>query len=260
MNIDSNSVDQRLRRVIPFVQPFGITNAPVRVGSGNNVVETPRRLWRMNIYSGTMNGNYIGSNTNERFFQQRAIALALMSYTLAVPDYPDSSPTIPWCWQSFDSMISYAPEFGAEASRYGLGYEYRFAYFHNDIHPIPNMQLSLSDTNRNFYRLPLLTYNHLSSLFFVVLTDRNGYWQQGQIDQNTPVTNMNTQNTELTYLYIVPPDYIYNLKLPGPIRSISTHRLTSVSLSDVYTVARYEFFAPYPIVSIQRCKYHITKI
>jgi len=68
MNIDSNSVDQRLRRVIPFVQPFGITNAPVRVGSGNNVVETPRRLWRMNIYSGTMNGNYIGSNTNERFF------------------------------------------------------------------------------------------------------------------------------------------------------------------------------------------------
>jgi len=244
-HIDDNSIDMRLSRIVPSIQPFGITNVPVRVGSGANVLETPRRLWRMNVYSGTMRGTYIDFNPNERFFQQRAIALALMSYTLAVPDYPDSSPTIPWCWQSFDSMLSYAPEFGAEASRYGLGYEYRFAYFHNDIHPIPDIRLFLGNTDSNSYRLPLLTYNHLSPLFFVVLTDRNGNWQHGQIDSHTPNTNMNTQNTELTYLYIVPPDYMYNLKLPGPIRSISTHRLTSASLRDVYTVARYEFFAPY---------------
>jgi len=245
MTVDSDSVDQRLRRVIPFIQPFGITNVPVRVGSGENVVETPRRLWRMNVYSGTMSGTYIGFNPNESFFQKRAIALALMSYTLAVPDYPNSSPNIPWCWQSFDSMLSYAPEFGAEASKYGLGYEFRFAYFHNDIHPIPNMRLSLGNIDSNLYRLPLLTYNHLSPLFFVVLTDRNGYWQHGHLDDFSADTAMNTINTELTYLYIVPPDYIYNFKLPGPIRSISTHRFTSESLSDIYTVARYEFFAPY---------------
>jgi hypothetical protein len=240
--IDNDSVDTRLRRVIPNIQPFGITNAPVRVSVGNSVIETPRRLWRMNVYSGTMDGNYMGS---EAFFQQRAIALALMSYTLAVPDYPDASPSIPWCWQSFDSMLSYAPEVGAEASKYGIGYEYRFAYFHDDIHPIPNMQLSLGSTDVDLYRLPLLTYNHVLPLFFVVLTDRNGYWQQGATDPNTFVTYMNTTGQELTYLYIVPPDYIYNLKLPGPIRSISTHRWTSNSLSDVYTVARYELFAPY---------------
>ncbi len=240
MPSDANSIDTRLQRVIPNIQPYGITNAPVRVG--NPAIETPRRLWRMNIYSGDINRNYI---SNEYFFQQRAIALALMSYTLAVPDYPDASPSIPWCWQSFDSMLSYAPESGAQVSKYGLGYEYRFAYFHNDIHPIPNMQLSLGSTNSNSYRLPLMTYNHLLPLFFVVLTDRNGYWQQGQAYTNTPVTAMNTTNTELTYLYIVPPDYMYNLKLPGPIRSISTHKLTSDVLSNVYTVARYEFFAPY---------------
>jgi len=237
---DNDSVDMRLRRVIPLIQPFGITNAPVRVDT--SAVETPRRLWRMNIYSGTVNDNYIG---NESFFQRRAIALALMSYTLAVPDYPETSSSIPWCWQSFDSMLSYAPESDAQASRYGIGYEYRFAYFHNDIHPISGMQLSLGSTNSELYRLPLLTYNHLLPLFFVVLTDRNGYWQHRQTVQNTPDTAMNTKNTELTYLYIVPPDYMYNLKLPGPIRSISTHRLTNDSLSDVYTVARYEFFAPY---------------
>jgi hypothetical protein len=113
---DSDSIDVQLRRLIPSIQPFGITNAPVRVDIPAS--ETPRRLWRMNIYSGTMDGNYIGSDPNEVFFQQRAIALALMSYTLTVPDYPDSSPTIPWCWQSFDSMLSYAPEFGAQASKY----------------------------------------------------------------------------------------------------------------------------------------------
>ena len=244
-HIDDNSIDMRLSRVVPSVQPFGITNVPVRVGSGGNVVETPRRLWRMNVYSGTMRGTYIDFNPNESFFQQRAIALALMSYTLAVPDYPESSPTIPWCWQSFDSMLSYAPEFGAEASKYGLGYEFRFAYFHNDIHPIPNMRLSLGNIDSNLYRLPLLTYNHLSPLFFVVLTDRNGYWQHGRPDAFSADTAMNTRNTELTYLYIVPPDYIYNVKLPGPIRSISTHKFTSESLLDIYTVARYEFFAPY---------------
>ena len=238
-NIDDNSVDVRLRRVVSSIQPFGITNVPVRVRIGTNNVETPRKLWRMNIYSGTLNSTYLDSNFREKFFQRRAIALALMSYTLAAPDYPDSSPTIPWCWQSFDSMLSYAPESGAQASRYGLGYEFRFAYFHNDIHPIPDMLLTLYNTDISLYRLPLLTYNHLSPLFFVVLTDRNGYWE------NSDNTKMNTKNTELTYLYIVPPDYIYNLKLPGPIRSISTHRFTSESLSDVYTVARYEFFAPY---------------
>jgi hypothetical protein len=244
-HINDNSIDMRLSRIAPSIQPFGITNVPVRVGSGENVVETPRRLWRMNVYSGTMRGTYIDFNPNERFFQQRAIALALMSYTLAVPDYPDSSPNIPWCWQAFDSMLSYAPEFGAEASKYGLGYEYRFAYFHNDIHPIPNMQLSLNDIDSNSYRLPLLTYNHLSPLFFVVLTDRNGYWQHGHLDGFSANTAMNTINTELTYLYVVPPDYIYNVKLPGPIRSISTHIFTSESMIDIYTVARYEFFAPY---------------
>jgi len=244
--ITDDNVDSRLECVMPFVQPFGITNAPVRVNIGSSTTMTPTRLWRMNIYSGTMNGNYMGFDINERFFQQRAIALALMSYTLTVPDYPDSSPTVPWCWQSFDSMISYAPEFGAEASKYGLGYEYRFAYFHNDIHPIPDIHLSLGSTVRNVYRLPLMTYNHLLPLFFVVLTDRSGYWQQGQIDSPIgPFADMNIGSTELTYLYIVPPDYGYNLKLPGPIRSISTHKLTSESLLDVYTVARYEFFAPY---------------
>jgi len=248
MPTDDDSLDSRLRRVAPEVQPFGITNAPVRVNIGE-VVETPMRLWRMNIYSGSMNRNYIGSNANERFFQHRAIALALMSYTLAVPDYP-ASPTIPWCWQSFDSMLSYAPESGAEASKYGLGYEYRFAYFHNDIHPVPGMLLSLGDSNYNLYRLPLFTYNHLLPLFFVVLTDRRGYWQQGVANPLSPSewlykNGMNIKGSEPTYLYIVPPDYIYNLKLPGPIRSISTHKLTSSSLRNVYMVARYEFFAPY---------------
>jgi hypothetical protein len=246
MPTDDNSVDKRLRRLIPSITPFGITNAPVRFIIYNDDIKTAGRLWRMNIYSGSMNGNYIDSNTNEKFFQHRTIALALMSYTLAVPDYPDASPTIPWCWQSFDSMLSYAPEPDAGASTYGLGYEYRFAYFHNNIHPIPDMQLSLGSASINSYRLPLLTYNHLLPLFFVVLTDRNAYWQQYQTTNGwLPDTEMNTTSTELTYLYIVPPDYIYNLKLPGPIRSISTHRLTSDSLSDIYTVARYEFFAPY---------------
>ncbi len=250
MPTDDDSLDRRLRRVAPEVQPFGITNAPVRVNIGE-VVETPMRLWRMNIYSGSMNRTYIGSNANEKFFQQRAIALALMSYTLAVPDYPDSSPTIPWCWQSFDSILSYAPESGAQASKYGLGYEYRFAYFHNDIHPIPNMLLSLGNSNYNLYRLPLFTYNHLIPLFFVVLTDRKGYWQQGVANPGSSNSewlyknSMNIRSPEPTYLYIVPPDYIYNLKLPGPIRSISTHKFTSSSLSNVYMVARYEFFAPY---------------
>ena len=246
MPTNDDSLDIRLRRVIPNVQPFGITNAPVRVNVDSNVAGTPRRLWRMNIYSGSFKGNYIGSDSAEKFFQYRAIALALMSYTLAVPDYPDSSPTIPWCWQSFDSMLSYAPESGAEASRYGLGYEYRFAYFHNDINPIPEMRLVVDDdTISNTYRLPLFTYNHLSPLFFVVLTDRRGYWLKAPQSINLTNSNMNTVNTELTYLYIVPPDYMYNLKLPGPIRSISTHKFTSDVLRDVYTVARYEFFAPY---------------
>jgi hypothetical protein len=229
----------QLQRVIPNIQPFGITNVPVRVGT--SATETPRRLWRMNIYSGTISGTYIGSDFEEIFFQQRAIALALMSYTLAMPDYPDASPSIPWCWQSFDSILSYAPETGAQASKYGLGYEYRFAYFHNDIHPIPNLLLSLGSTTSTLYKLPLTTYNHLLPLFFVALTDRKGYWQQGTAYAH----NMNMRYTELTYLYIVPPDYGYNLKLPGPIRSITTHKLTSEALVDVYKVARYEFFTPY---------------
>jgi len=249
MPLDDNSIDSRLRRVTPFIQPHGITNAPVRVmgrvDDNDAAFELPSRLWRMNIYSGSINSNYMGNTDGEKFFQHRAIALALMSYTLAVPDYPDASPSIPWCWQSFDSMLSYAPEFGAASSRYGLGYEYRFAYFHNDIHPVPDMNLLLGDININTYRLPLMTYNHLLPLFFVVLTDRNGYWQHGHVSTYMPNTEMNTQNAELTYLYIVPPDYGYNMKLPGPIRSISTHRFTSNSLNAVYTVARYEFFAPY---------------